>query len=202
MNKSQIIAKAVLFVIGINAINYLYRYSLAISLSKIDTFLEDSFLRALLILVVCLALYIGLFILVLKKVVFYNNRFASFLSGSEDTLLAEENRLWFVTSLRIASILAGIFLLENTLRPAITTVLFCSPPNIRYFITQQMNTPGLPDFNNIDMYHLTGFVYGLIFIPLTVYLFLGAPHYIRWQLKYCSKPDIEKEIDLSDGHNE
>ena len=35
MAKTQIIAKAVLFAIGINAVNYLYRYSLTMSLSQI-----------------------------------------------------------------------------------------------------------------------------------------------------------------------
>jgi len=202
MIKTQIIAKAVLFAIGINAVNYLYKYSLAMSLSQINPFGGDSFPLTLLILVVCLALHIGLFILILKKVVFYNNRFAKFLSGSGDTVPAEEYRLWLITSLRIASVLAGIFLLQHTLIPAVTTVLFCSPPNIRYFITQQINQPSLPDFSNIDMRNLGEFVYGLIFIPLTVYLLLGAPRYIRWQLKYCSKPNVKKEIDFSNGQNE
>ena len=89
MTKTQIIAKAVLFAVGINAVNYLYKYSLAMSLSQINLFFKDSFPLALLILVVCLALHIALFILILKKVVFYNNRFVKFLSGSIDAVLAE-----------------------------------------------------------------------------------------------------------------
>lgn len=81
MTKTQIIAKAVLFAVGINAFNYLYKYSLTMFLSQIISFFEEFFPLTILILIVCLALHIGLFIFIFKKVAFYNNKFASYFQA-------------------------------------------------------------------------------------------------------------------------
>ena len=195
MTKMQIIAKAVLTILGLHVAVLLY--------SNLKTTIGLLFHRIQnpppLVSFTYLAVFAFLLLLLIFYFVFKNNGLAVRISGSGEPLGLEQQRKWLIISLRLVLFFYGFVLLSDTVGAVIYflfTVL--SPEFIDYLLDPQVLHPVL---------HLVESRWCEVIVNATkaclaCYLIFGAPHFIRWQLKHsviehCATVSSEGQDDES-----
>ena len=174
MTKMQIVAKAVLTVLGIYAVVNSYRFypgQYMYSSQQPSTPLELLFLSAFTIMVAIIAYFM----------IFNNTRLSIKMAGPGQQLDPQTQAAWLAKSLYIAIVLAGLLLLPNSINAIIKLlrIPFIIHPAINEII-QFKRFPAIL----VSSYRLWyKNIYDLLKAILAVYLICGAPHFIRWQKK-------------------
>lgn len=181
MTKMQIIAKAALTAIGIYAIAVYLTY-LPIFLNTVNRHHNWRDITAWLFTVM-----ISLFIVIAAiSLIFKNDRFVRKMAGPAEELETSTARLWLIASLRISTMFCGLIMLTSAI-PMILSVLYAlSPHNIRRYITFILNSESFFSWLGSPDYRWFAGLGNFLKALLSVYLILGCPYLIRWQLKHFS----------------
>jgi len=182
MAKMQIIAKAVLTVLGIYALVTLLFCQRWFFLSSQQSVLPKILYFAALVV---LAAFIVFF------TIFSNDSLARKMAGPGDQLTPAAKALWLTASLRLALVFTGLMLLPNSI-PTIAKILKI-PFLIRPAVSEMFLFKSLPTVLNLPpeaWFRITCDFFKAI---LTVYLICGAPSFIRWQLKHSLRHQSNAE---------
>jgi|GEM_PF-2022127 len=188
MTRMQIIAKAVLTVLGVYALVLLYRvYPGRYTYRPDETplFLEVALLCAFTVLVGLVAYFM----------VFSNSQLASKLAGPGEPLDTAKKSAWLVESLRVGLVFTGLMLLPGsapTLVKIAKTFFLIRPVFNEIIISKS-----IPNMLRLSYAQWYTSIYHLLEAVLTIYLICGAPHFVRWQAKHsgqetASAPTIER----------
>jgi len=173
MAKMQIIAKALLTVLGIYAL-----VTLLFSQPWFFASLQQSVLPKI--------LYFAAFAVLTAFIVFFtifsNDSLARKIAGPGDQLTPAARALWLTASLRLALVFAGLMLLPDS----ITTMakILKIPFLIRPAVSKMFLFKSLPTVLNLPPTEWFRIICDLFKAILAVYLICGAPSFIRWQLKH------------------
>jgi hypothetical protein len=188
----QIIAKAVLTILGLSAILNLSQYvSTAIRAGT-----DSSAVRVFLFLPV-LIIFIALITYLL---IFKNSRLARKMAGPGEQLNPENEALWLAASLRMVAIFYGLILLSTSI-PTILNIIV-SPLCIRPLINEIFTFNTFPKSLTFTTAQWSSIVYNSLKALLAVYLLCGWPQFIRLQLniyKAESPPNQNLYTDRRNG---
>lgn len=172
MTKMQIVAKAVLTILGTMCI-----VNLCHNLSMLTYFIwNTSTLRVILFL----SVFIILLITIAYLLIFKNNRLASIMAGESEKLNPESQALWLAVSLRLVAIFYGLILLSTSI-PTILNIVV-SPIHIRPLINEIFTFKTFPKSLIFTTRQWSTMIYNFLKAILAVYLLYGWPQFIRFQL--------------------
>jgi hypothetical protein len=195
MTKMQVIAKAVLTGLGF--------YCVGIILRSVHRQFLHAYGIAHFLAIIALTLAICAVILLVFFRIVRNEQLARKLAGEGPVLDLKTQRTWLVASGRLSCVVAGLFLLAGSMTEVIDAVV-----KVPQFL---IGAPQL--FSNLlDPGHFGQMLLVLIlsmlrfllhmgFLVFIVYLMLGAPSFIRWQIKH-SVPDPSFSIQSERSNNE
>jgi hypothetical protein len=173
MSKTQIIAKSILTVLGIYALMLIPK---GIG-STITLYFSQSIPAALFTLA-----GFGFFTFVaVYFLAFNNNGIARLIAGTSVQLNPQQQTAWLINSLRLGLVFAGLMLIPSTL-PALSKLLhffFLIRPAVNELLTSK----GLLSALNLTASQWFGTICDFAALALAAYLILGAPHYIKRQIK-------------------
>ena len=186
MTKNQIIAKAMLVVLGIYAI-IAFTTALIYELGALG--------NVWVLLNVFLILAIIFFIA--YTLIFKNDFLACKICGAQDCAEDFDRRSYLVKTFRIAFVVLGLLFLcsSGTYNAILKLLPVISLPNIRMWISDVIVTKRIT--GNIDFSRKTVMnVSGLFRLIVTAYLLCGGKYIIGWHLKNsCLNPKTEELTD-------
>ncbi|MCX5637455.1 MAG: hypothetical protein NTX52_07155 [Planctomycetota bacterium] len=185
----QIIAKAVLAILGLSAIVNICSYLRMLTSLTQDT----SALRTILFLPV----FIILLIPIAYFLIFKNNRLACKMAGPGEKLNPESETLWLVASLRLVAILYGLILLSSSI-PTILNIAV-SPLYIRPLINEIFTFGTFPKSLIFPAAQWSYMIYNFLKALLAIYLLYGWPQFIRFQLNVCKTESLLKQNLYTEG---
>jgi len=172
MTKMQIIAKAILTLLGVSAIVNLCR-----NLSMLPSLTQNtSILRVILFLPIFIILLIAIIYLLILK----NDWLAHKMAGSGEELNPESEALWLACSLRMVAIFYGLILLSGSI-PTILNIVV-SPLHIRPMINEIFTFKTFPKSLIFTPSQWSSMIYNFLKAILAAYLLYGWPQFIRFQL--------------------
>lgn len=170
----QIVAKTTLTVLGIYAVVSMYRFypgRYRYSIQESSIFHEILFLSAYTVIVAFIAYF-----MILK-----NDSLSRKLAGPGQQLDGPTQAVWVTKSLYTGLVLAGLILLPNSIHGIIKFLKI--PFVIRPIINEIIDFKKFPEVFTLSYRQWYKNIYELLTAILGVYLVLGAPHFIRWQIK-------------------
>ena len=182
MAKMQIIAKAVLTVLGI--------YALVILLFSQRWFFLSS-QQSVLPKILYFAAFAVLTAFIVFFTIFSNDNLARKMAGPGDELNPAAKALWLTASLRLGLVFAGLMLLPDSI-PTMAKILKI-PFLIRPAVSQMFLFKSLPTVLNLPPAGWFRIICDFFKAILAVYLICGAPYFIRWQLKHSLRHQSNAE---------
>jgi ABC-type phosphate/phosphonate transport system permease subunit len=190
MTKMQIIAKAVLTLLGLSALT-----NFCINLTMLpQLFLINNQSISVLRVVPSLLLAIIFTIAVVYILMFKNNWLACKMAGSGEKLDSESETLWLTASLRIIAILYGLILFSSSIINLFAQL---------FFINETFTSGTCPKPLAFTVSQWSSTVYNFLQTILAAYLLYGWPHFIRYQLS-LRKPELslDKKLNIEGIKNE
>ncbi|MCK4913525.1 MAG: hypothetical protein KAI59_04775 [Planctomycetes bacterium] len=163
MSKMQIIAKAILTIIGISAITSIFQYFSY----PLFTIVNISILNVVLFFAVLTILLV----VIAYLFIFKNNWLASKIAGSGEKLNSENEVLWLTASIRIAAIFCGLILLPGAIPTMLKIVVF--PIHMRGLINEIFIFGGFPKSINLTATQWFRMIHGLVNASLSAWLLCG-----------------------------
>lgn len=195
MTKMQIIAKAVLTGLGF--------YCIGVILRSVHRQFLQAYGIAHVLAVISLALAICAVILLVFFRIVRNEQLARKLAGEGPALDPKTQRTWLVASGRLSCVFAGLFLLAGSMTEVVDAVV-----NVAQFLPAASqwfnNLVSHGQFGEMLMVLILSMLRNLVglgFLAFIVYLMLGAPSFIRRQIKR-SIPDTPFSIQPERSNNE
>lgn len=184
----QIVAKAVLTVLGIYAVVTLYRFypSRYISPTEQPAILQEILLFSAFTIFVAFIAYL---------MIFNNATLSRKMAGTGENLESENQAIWLIQSFRVGLILTGLMLLPNS-SPAIIRILKI-PFLIRPAVNDILTSKSVPNIFRLSYAQWYKNIYDFLKMVLALYLICGAPHFIRWQLKHS----LRRESNIEQAEN-
>jgi len=179
MTKMQIIAKAILVVLGIHAVTALCRH-----LTRILSFSHRgfySFCPSSILFFTGLAVFFAVIILFL---IFRNDWLACRIAGAGEQLNPAARTIWLVTSLRLGLSFCGLILLASSVWTIVKILLI--PAHIRLFINEMFLYRSFPASFVCSFRRWCDVIYDFLKIIFAIYFLCGAPHFVRWQLRHST----------------
>lgn len=176
----QIVAKALLFILGI------WLFSILLNDIKVPTLVyrDDNYTRFLAYTISILLLLV----IALCITIFNSNTFTQKIVGPGDKLTGPQLNLWFTTALRLAAVFSGLVLIIYNL-PHLLAILEFPFRHIRPFITQVFIYKQTPDLLQLPIRTTVPAITNTIKIIVAVYLVFGAPHYVKSQLNLLANSE-------------
>ncbi len=195
MTKMQIIAKAVLTGLGF--------YCVGIILRSVHRQFLHAYGIAHALAIIALVLAICAIILLVLWRISRNEQLARKLAGEGPALDPKTQRTWLAVSGRLSCVSAGLFLLAGSMNEVIDAVIKVAqllPAASQWF--NNIVSPGqFGEMLLVLILSMLRFLLHMGFLALIVYLILGAPSFIRWQIKR-SVPDPPLSIQPERSNNE
>lgn len=184
MTKMQIIAKTALTVLGINAIIILLRQSIYVAPPLLGWQQALSY-----VLLICLIITIA------RLFIFNNDSMAVRITGAGEKLSPNGAASFLVCSYRIGLVSYGLIsLCSSTLQFSIL-IDKLNPKSIRMWINYIIND-GLSIVDRCREAIYVG--RNSLIVILTIYLIIGAPHFIRGQARRLLSRNYQPEIEEYD----
>ncbi|AQT68404.1 hypothetical protein STSP2_01564 [Anaerohalosphaera lusitana] len=190
MTRTQILAKALLAVLGVHA--FFYLFFKAFDYIRLASRYSAS-------AVIASAILLLLFWLILVYLVFRNNRLAAILPGpAPDDPPA--TTLFTVLTFRTAFVAYGLILIGKNARHFLGILSFLFPSRIRDYINQIIT--GSTDLADVlTIYTLYPLGYLVLFI-LSIYFITGAPHLVRFYTRQIASFASQKPKPSGVSENE
>ena len=178
----QIIAKAVLTGLGF--------YCVGIILRSVHRQFLHAYGIAHILAIIALVLAICAVILLVLWRISRNGQLARRLAGEGPAIDLKTQRTWLAASLRLSCVFAGLFLLAGSMNEVIDAVIKVAqflPAASQWF--NNLLFPGqFGEMLLVLILSMLRFLLHTGFLALIVYLILGAPSFIRWQIKCSVSP--------------
>ncbi|MCD6391976.1 MAG: hypothetical protein J7M40_00555 [Planctomycetes bacterium] len=182
MTKMQIIAKAVLAGLGF--------YCVGIILRSVHRQFLHAYGIAHALAIIALVLAICAVILLVLWRISRNGQLARKLAGEGPALDRKTQRTWLAASFRLSCVFAGLFLLAGSITEVVDAVVKVAqflPAASQWF--NNLVSPGqFLEMLLVLILSVVKYLVGLGFLAFIVYLMLGAPSFIRWQIKRSVSP--------------
>jgi len=120
-------------------------------------------------------------IIVLMLTITNSNFLAKKMAGPGDIIAGQQLALWFTVSMTVAAVFSGIILLCYNL-PFLLAILESPLRHIVPFI-EQLIYRQKPQILNLPVKQVISVIAECLKTILAVYLVLGAPHFVKRQLK-------------------
>ena len=178
----QIIAKAVLTGLGF--------YCVGIILRSVHRQFLQAYGIAHALAIIALTLVICAVILLVLWRISRNGQLARKLAGEGPTLDPKTQRTWLAASGRLSCVFAGLFLLAGSMTEVVDAVVKVAqflPAASQWF--SNLVSPGqFGEMLLVLILSMLRYLLHMGFLALIVYLILGAPSFIRWQIKRSVSP--------------
>ena len=168
MTKMQIVAKTALTVIGIHAIVLLLRHMRHILYPSLPWWQHA----------LVLVLPTSLIIIIARLLILKNDSIACRITGTGEKLTPNKAASFLVCSYRVALLFYGLLILSSSTRQFNVLMTTFNPVSIRRWINNTL-------YAGFDLIEFCGNVINILprvfIVFLTVYLIVGAPHFVRSQ---------------------
>ncbi len=178
----QIIAKAILTGLGFYCVGVILR-------SVRRQFLQVYGIAHVLAIIALVLAICAVILLVLWRIS-RNGQLACRLAGEGPALDLKTQRTWLVASLRLSCVFAGLFLLAGSMNEVVDAVIKVAQvlPAVSQWFSNLVSPGQFLEMLLVLILSVLKYLVGLGFLAFIVYLMLGAPSFIRWQIKRSVSP--------------
>lgn len=114
--------------------------------------------------------------------IFKNNSLTHKLAGPGEILNPGTQTIWLITSLRLVLVFCGLIIFSTSITTIIKILL--TPVYIRPMVNEIFVLKRFPTSLELSLRQWSDLIFDLGKAGLAIYLLYGAPHFVRWQLKY------------------
>ena len=182
MTKMQIIAKAVLTGLGF--------YCAGVILRSVHRQLLQAYGISHALAIIALVLAICAVILLVFFRIVRNEQLARKLAGEGPAIDLKTQRTWLAVSLRLSCVFAGLFLLAGSMNEVIDAVIKVAQflPAASQLFSNLVYPGRFGEMLLVLILSMLRFLLHMGFLAFIVYLMLGAPSFIRRQIKRSVSP--------------